>query len=423
MRTTMSPPTSFEELTMVKQIKITASDGGQFEAYYALPEAGSGPVIVLLQEIFGINAEMREVADLYASEGYVVVVPDLFHQFAPNIELGYSEDDHKKAYDYYQRFDVARAVRDIRSTVEAARTLPESNGKVGALGFCLGGKLAYLAAAECGVDCAVGYYGVAIQDSLDLAHKITCPLALHFGSTDPLNPPEAVEQIKAALGAMPNVKLYVYDNVGHAFNRSGPTFVKTAAMQAHTRSLAVFRRTLGPDYDLSAIADHHFYLEFAERNPEATMTTMVPEPYVNHVPTMTGGTGYTELKRFYTNHFIFSNPDNMKMVPISRVVGVDRMVDEFILCFTHDREIDWLLPGIAPTGKSVEIPMLVVVGFRGPKLYNEHIYWDQASVLAQIGLIDPAGLPISGVEAARKLLDASMPSNTLMPRWPGSAPQ
>jgi carboxymethylenebutenolidase len=404
-----------------KQIKITATDGGQFDAYYALPEAGSGPVIVLLQEIFGINAEMREVAELYASEGYVVVVPDLFHQFAPNIELGYTEADHAKAYDYYQRFDVARAVGDIRASVEAARSLPESTGKVGALGFCLGGKLAYLAAAECGVDCAVGYYGVGIQDSLELASKITCPLALHFGSTDPLNPPEAVEKVKAALGDMPNVKLYIYEDAGHAFSRSGPTFIKTAAMQAHTRSLAVFRRTLGPDYDLSAIADYHFYLEFAARDPETTMTTMVPEPYVNHVPTMTGGTGYSELKQFYTNHFIFSNPDDMKMVPISRVVGVDRMVDEFVLCFTHTREIDWLLPGVAPTGKYVEIPMLVVVGFRGPKLYNEHIYWDQASVLVQIGLLDPTGLPVSGVEATRKLMNESLPSNAMIPAWKGAA--
>lgn len=406
---------------MPKHIRIPA-DGTSFDAYVALPEAGSGPAIVLLQEIFGVNAEMREVADLYAAEGYVVVVPDLFHQFAPNIELGYSEADHAKAYDYYGRFDIERAMRDIRATVDHARTLPESTGKVGALGFCLGGKLAYLAAAECGVDCAVGYYGVGIEKSLDLADRITCPLALHFGTTDPLNPPDAVAAIRDALAGKSNVKLYEYPDAGHAFNRSGPTFVKTAAMPAHTRSLQVFRKVMGPDYDLGALADHHFYLEFAARDAEETMKTMVPEPYVNHVPTMTGGTGHDELKRFYAHHFIPGNPDDMKMIPISRVIGVDRMVDEFILSFTHDREIDWLLPGVAPTGKRVEIPMLVVVGFRGPKLYNEHIYWDQASVLAQIGLLDPTGLPVTGVEAARKLLDEKLPSNTLMARWSSSKP-
>ncbi|WP_144107275.1 dienelactone hydrolase family protein [Paraburkholderia sp. BCC1886] len=405
---------------MSRQVSIT-SEGAQFDAYVALPEAGNGPAIVLLQEIFGVNAEMREVADLYASEGYVVLVPDLFHQFAPHIELGYTEADHAKAYDYYQRFDIARALDDIRATVQHARAMPESNGQVGALGFCLGGKLAWLAAAQCGVDCAVGYYGVGIQDALDV-DRITCPVALHFGETDPLNPPEVVQTIQSALAGKTNVKLYTYPDAGHAFNRSGPTFVKTAALPAHTRSLAIFRQAMGPQYDLSALADHHFYLEFAARDPEATMLTMVPQPYVNHVPTMTGGTGYTELKRFYTHHFIHNNPADTKMVPISRVVGVDRMVDEFVLCFTHDREIDWLLPCVEPTGKYVEVPMLVVVGFRGPKLYNEHIYWDQASVLVQIGLLDPAGLPVSGAEAAKKLLDETRPSNTLMARWKQSEP-
>ncbi|WP_186231741.1 dienelactone hydrolase family protein [Burkholderia gladioli] len=407
---------------MSKQIRITA-DGASFDATVALPEAGRGPVVVLLQEIFGVNAEMREVAELYAAEGYVVVAPDLFHQFAPNIELGYDDAGHAQAFDYYARFDVERAVRDIRATVEHARTMPESTGQVGALGFCLGGKLAYLAAAECGVDCAVAYYGVGIEQSLALASRITCPITLHFGETDPLNPPEALSAIRATLGGMPNVRLHVYPGAGHAFSRGGPTFVKTAAMPAHTRSLETFRKTMGPNYDLGALADRHFELEFAARDPEATMRTMVPEPYVNHVPTMTGGTGYQELKRFYTHHFIHNNPADMRMTPISRVIGVDRMVDEFILGFTHDREIDWLLPGVAPTGKRVEIPMLVVVAFRGPKLYNEHIYWDQASVLAQIGLLDPTGLPVAGVEAARKLLDETLPSNTLMARWKESAPR
>jgi carboxymethylenebutenolidase len=405
---------------MSKQIKIT-SESTQFDAYVALPEAGVGPVIVLLQEIFGVNAEMREVADLYAAEGYVVVAPDLFHQFAPNIELGYSEADHAKGYDYYARFDVAQALADIRATVQHARIMPESNGKVGVLGFCLGGKLAWLAAAHCDVDCAVGYYGVGIENSLDEVANINCPIALHFGETDPMNPPETRWRIKAVLSDKPNIQLYEYPEAGHAFNRSGPTFVKTAAMPAHTRSLAIFRKTLGPDYDLGALADYHFHLEFAARDPEATMRTMVPQPYVNHVPTMTGGTGYTELKRFYTHHFIHNNPADTKMIPISRVIGVDRMVDEFVLCFTHDREIDWLLPGVAPTGKYVEVPMLVVVAFRGSKLYNEHIYWDQASVLVQIGLLDPTGLPVCGAQSAKKLMDEMLPSNTLMTRWKESA--
>jgi carboxymethylenebutenolidase len=151
------------------------------------------------------------------------------------------------------------------------------------------------------------------------------------------------------------------------------------------------------------------------------MATMVDEPYVNHIPTMTGGVGQRELSRFYRYHFVHGNPEDMALTPISRTVGASQIVDEFIMTFTHDREVDWLLPGVAPTGKRVEIPMLGVVKFRGPKLYHEHIYWDQASVLVQIGLLDPSGLPVAGRETAQKLLDESLPSNTLMPSWPTSA--
>jgi carboxymethylenebutenolidase len=151
------------------------------------------------------------------------------------------------------------------------------------------------------------------------------------------------------------------------------------------------------------------------------MATMVAEPYVNHIPTMTGGVGAKELSRFYQHHFVHGNPKDMALTPLSRTVGASQIVDEFIMSFTHDCEIDWMLPGVAPTGRYVEIPMLGVVKFRGPKLYHEHIYWDQASVLVQIGLLDPTGLPVAGVVTARKLLDESLPSNTLMPSWASSA--
>jgi len=147
------------------------------------------------------------------------------------------------------------------------------------------------------------------------------------------------------------------------------------------------------------------------------MKTMVAAPYVNHIPDMTGGVGHDQLKRFYKHHFIPTTPKDTKLVPISRTVGADRLVDEMLFCFTHDIEIDWMLPGIPPTGKYVEIPLVAIVCFRGDKLYNEHIYWDQASVLVQIGILDPKGLPVAGIETAKKLLDESLPSNTLMKRW------
>jgi carboxymethylenebutenolidase len=144
------------------------------------------------------------------------------------------------------------------------------------------------------------------------------------------------------------------------------------------------------------------------------MATMVAEPYVNHIPTMTGGVGFRNLHAFYTNHFVNSNPPDTSLTPISRTVGATQVVDELLFCFTHTTEIPWMLPGVRPTGRRVENPLLAEVKFRGDKLYHEHIYWDQASVLVQVGLLDPALLPVAGVETARKLMDETLPSNGLL---------
>ena len=169
--------------------------------------------------------------------------------------------------------------------------------------------------------------------------------------------------------------------------------------------------------DLASLWETHCRYEFETRDVDATMATMVPQPYVNHVPTMTGGVGHDALKRFYRCHFIGVNPPDFRLTPVSRTVGASTLVDEFIVSFTHTTEIDWLLPGVNPTGRRVEIPMIAVVTFEGDKLASERIYWDQASVLVQTGLLDPTGLPVAGAEAARKVLDTTLPSNTLMARW------
>lgn len=173
-------------------------------------------------------------------------------------------------------------------------------------------------------------------------------------------------------------------------------------------------------YDLAALWEEHCRHEFATRDVDATMRTMVDEPYVNHVPTMTGGVGQAELKRFYKHHFIGANPADMELVPVSRTVGADQIVDEMVLRFTHTAEIDWMLPGIPPTGRKVELPLVAIVRFEGGKVAHEHIYWDQASALVQIGRLDPADLPVAGVETARKVLDKAEPSNALMRAWAAS---
>lgn len=403
---------------MGSMIDIRAEDGGSFKGYLALPEKGSGPGIVVLQEIFGVNANIRGVADLYAEEGYVALAPDLFWRLEPGVELGYDDAAMQKAFDLYGRFDTDQGIRDIAAAIATLRGLEQCKGKVGAIGFCLGGTLAYLTAARTDVDCAVGYYGVGIENLLGEAKSISCPLVLHFGEVDKYSPPEAIEAIRKGLSGLPGAEVHVYPGADHGFSAKGRhAYDKPAAGMAHSRSIALFRRVMGPHYDLSALWDMHCYHEFAARDVPATMATMVAEPYVNHIPTMTGGVGQQHLARFYQHHFVNSNPADTRLIPVSRTIGADRVVDEMLFCFTHDREIDWMLPGVKPTGKPVEVPLIAIVCFRGDKLYNEHIYWDQASVLVQIGLLDPAVLPVAGVETARKLVDETLPSNTLMKRW------
>jgi carboxymethylenebutenolidase len=401
-------------------IDINTAQGSKFRGYFAVPASGAGPGIVLCQEIFGINAYIREVADYYAEEGYVVLAPDLFWRLEKNVDLGYTEAEWKKAFDLLQRMDVDKAMEDITAAVRTLRTRAEVSGKVGALGFCLGGRLAYLAAARSGVDCAVGYYGVTIEKYLNEASRIKVPMVLHFASEDKYAPPETVEKIRNTFSGRTDVEIYSYPGVDHAFARTGGMhYDRPAAMMAHSRSIALFRKVMGPHYDLSALWEQHTMHEFGTRDVDATMNTMVAQPYVNHVPTLTGGVGYEHLKRFYKYHFIPKTPKDTRLVPISRTIGADRLVDEMLFCFTHDIEIDWMLPGVAPTGKYVEIPLVAIINFRGNKLYHEHIYWDQASVLVQIGLLDAkeSGLPIAGAETSRKLVDENFPSNMLMKNW------
>jgi carboxymethylenebutenolidase len=157
--------------------------------------------------------------------------------------------------------------------------------------------------------------------------------------------------------------------------------------------------------DLSALWEEHTAHEFATRDTEATLATMAEDAYVNHIPVLTGGRGKAELRRFYSTDFIPKMPPDTTLTPISRTVGKDQLVDEMIFSFTHTIEMPWMLPGIAPTNKRVRIPLVAIVHFREGKLAHEHIYWDQASVLKQIGLLTDTTLPIRGAETADKVLE------------------
>jgi len=156
--------------------------------------------------------------------------------------------------------------------------------------------------------------------------------------------------------------------------------------------------------DLPALWQQHTDHEFVTRDTEATLATMVDDAYVNHVPVLTGGRGKEALRAFYSRDFIPRMPPDTTLVPVSRTVGEDQLVDEMIFCFNHTEEMPWMLPGVAPTNRFVKIPLVVIVKFRDGKLAHEHIYWDQASVLKQIGLLTDPSLPVFGVETAEKVI-------------------
>ena len=166
---------------------------------------------------------------------------------------------------------------------------------------------------------------------------------------------------------------------------------------------------------LSSAWDQHLASEFVAKSADQALATMAADPHVNHVPLMIGGRGREELHDFYANHFLNQIPLDMEMIPVSRTVGQDRVVDELIARFTHSIRMDWLLPGIAPTGQRVELPFVVIVQFEGDKVAHEHLYWDQASVLVQVGLLDRT-LPVRGGEIAAQVLDLAQPMNELIHR-------
>src|SRR6266704_1851223 len=170
---------------------------------------------------------------------------------------------------------------------------------------------------------------------------------------------------------------------------------------------------------LRQLWEEHVRHEFVTHNTEDTLATMVEDAYVNHIPVLTGGVGKDELREFYSKRFIPQMPPDTEMTPVSRTIGEDQLVDEMVFKFTHTIRMDWMLPGVVPTGKHVEVPLVAIVRFREGKLAHEHIYWDQASVLVQIGLLDPTKLPVAGIESARKVLDPTLPANELMKRADG----
>lgn len=231
---------------MGERISISTPDG-DFSAYVARPAAAKAPAVVVIQEIFGVNQVMRDITDGLAGQGYLAICPDLFWRIEPGIDItDQSEAEWKKAFELFNAFDVEQGVKDIQATVTAIRADEGCNGKVGAVGFCLGGLLAFLTVTRTDADAAVSYYGVGIENRVAEAEKLTRPLLLHIAEEDQFVPKDAQGLILQALKDHPQVELYTYPGRDHAFARMGGEHYHAGdAETAGRRSLEFFKRTIG----------------------------------------------------------------------------------------------------------------------------------------------------------------------------------
>lgn len=226
-------------------VTIKAADGsGAFSAYTAYPDAAKAPAVIVIQEIFGVNKNLRNICDKLAGEGFIAACPDLFWRQEPGIQLtDQSEEEWKRAFELYNGFNVDKGVDDLKAALAHVRALPACSGKAGTQGYCLGGHLAYLMATRSDADCNISYYGVGIENKLDEASKITKPLLMHIAEKDGFVPPPAQEKIIA--GLKDKAAIFVYDGMDHAFTRiGGKNFDQAAADLANSRSLAFLKKNL-----------------------------------------------------------------------------------------------------------------------------------------------------------------------------------
>ncbi len=360
---------------MTTRILQIDTPSGSVDCRIIIPDAGKGPGLVVIAGSPSMCAELAE-------EGYVVLAPDMSKVTA---------DDGM-----------------MTIAAQALKALPEQKGQIAAIGCGWGGVLACREAERSDLAAIVVY---DFDGKPANAATVSCPLALHLTGQTATN----AVAFRDALHEHDNARVYTYSDVASGFfDPSDPAYDRRIADIAHTRTLDLLRPLIGPHYDFVSLFAEHARHEFETRDVDATMATMVAEPYVNHVATMTGGVGHDMLKRFYKYHFVMQNSEERGNTPISYTVGGNRVVIEQVVHFRHDDVIDRMYPGIEPTGKMIELPLILCVKFRGPKVWHEHIYWDQASALAQIGLIDAEMLPVTGAEQAAKLLDETLPSNGLM---------
>jgi len=231
---------------MGERISIKTPDG-EFSAYVARPKGEKAPAVVVIQEIFGVNQVMRDITDGLAGQGYLAICPDLFWRIEPGIDItDQSEAEWKRAFELFNAFDVDAGVKDIAATIAAARADAGCNGKVGAVGFCLGGLLAFLTATRTDADASVSYYGVGIEGRVAEAEKLAQPLLMHIAEEDQFVPKAAQKIILGALKDHPQVEIHTYPGRDHAFARvGGEHYDEADAKLAGGRTLTFFRKNLG----------------------------------------------------------------------------------------------------------------------------------------------------------------------------------
>lgn len=230
---------------MGEEITLTASDGGRFAAYLALPERLPAPGLIVLPEVFNTNPHIRTVADGYAAAGFIALSPDVFWREEAANYLPYTDEGRAKAQALRARLGTDQFARDVGDMVAALRARSDCTGKVGVMGFCLGGKFAYLASTRLPIDAAVSYYGVEIDQYLAEADRRKCPILMNFAENDPHVPAPTVAAIQARMGSEPGVSIHIYPGTEHGFNRQGyPPYNEAAAAEARQRTLAHLRSLL-----------------------------------------------------------------------------------------------------------------------------------------------------------------------------------
>ena len=399
-------------------VTISAKDRGSFKAYLALPPNGTGPGLILLQDSYGVNQGLRELCDWYAERGFVVICPDLLWRQKAGVELSdRKEADRKIAAQLYKGFDEQLALMDIDAAFNYLHDHVACSGKIGCIGFSVGGKLAFHFAARGRPAACVSYYGIGIEGHLEEITPILSPLLMHIAEEDGYCPQQAQNKIRAAASTTDKIEYQHYAGLDHAFARpGGERFHSQAAELAHLRTIDfLVRHMVAPPTTMAGVFDDIIEKQF-EDGDLSVLEDFDDDIMVNFVPVMTGGSGRAQIREFYRTHLLPKMPPDADLISISRTLGDNMLVDEVVFNFTHSVAMDWMLPGLPPTGKQIAVAMVFLNRFKDDKMTWHTVYWDQASVLVQLGLIDPQKLPVVGHEGAAKVMAPESPGNALLQR-------